>query len=77
LDNARDADKDNAERIINKFYQAVKDSREGKTQKDRAQVYNSHIGKWVKIDTKRGGIVSVKKSPKPYENVKKYRKRIK
>jgi hypothetical protein len=45
------------------------------TKKDRAQVYNPRIDRWVKLDTKRGGIVSVKKSPGPYDQVKKYKKK--
>lgn len=37
--------------------------------KDRAQLKNPRTGRWVKIDTKKGGIVSHKKSPGPYKNV--------
>jgi hypothetical protein len=39
------------------------------------QVYNPRIDRWVKIDSRRGGIVSVKKSPGPYKHVTKYRKK--
>jgi hypothetical protein len=48
-----------------------------KTIKNRAQVYNPRTDRWVKIDTKKGGIVNQKKSPGPYKNVKKHRKRTK
>jgi hypothetical protein len=37
--------------------------------KDRAQLKNPRTGRWVKIDTKKGGIVSHKKSKGPYKNV--------
>lgn len=37
--------------------------------KDRAQLLNPRTGRYVKIDTKKGGIVSQKKSKGPYKNV--------
>lgn len=42
-------------------------------QKDRAQVFNPRTQRWVKIDTKRGGIVAHKKTPGPYKDVKRLR----
>jgi len=39
------------------------------------QVYNSRIRRWVKIDRETGSIVGVKKTPKPYKNIPKYRKK--
>jgi hypothetical protein len=44
-------------------------------QKNRVQVYNPRTKKWVKLNTKEGGIVSVKKSPGPYQDVRHYRKK--
>lgn len=44
-------------------------------QKNRVQVYNPRIKKWVKLNTKEGGIVSVKKSSRQYKNVRVYRKK--
>jgi len=38
-------------------------------QKDRVQLLNPKSKKWVKIDTKRGAIISHKKSPGAYKNV--------
>ena len=35
------------------------------------QVFNPIIGKWVKINTQTGSIVSHKKTPGPYKNVEK------
>lgn len=37
--------------------------------KDRAQLLNPRTGRWVKIDTKKGGIVHHKQSPGPFKNV--------
>ena len=44
-------------------------------RKDLIQVYNPRIDRWVKIDRKRGGIISVKRSPGPYKGVTRYRKK--
>lgn len=38
------------------------------------QVFNSRIGKWVKIDRETGSIVAVKSGNGPYKNIPKYRK---
>lgn len=38
-------------------------------QKDRVQLLNPKSKRWVKIDTKRGIIISHKKSPGAYKNV--------
>jgi hypothetical protein len=46
-----------------------------KEQKDRAQLLNPRTGRWVKIDTKKGGIVHSKKSKGPFKNVKKVDRR--
>lgn len=42
-------------------------------QKDRAQVFNPRTQRWVKIDTKKGGIIAHKKTPGPYKDVKRLR----
>ena len=47
----------------------------GRQEKGRVQVYNPKIRRWVKIDSRRGGIVSVKKSPGPYKHVRRYTKK--
>jgi len=49
----------------------------GEKQKDRAQVFNPVTGRWVKIDTKHGGIVQHKKTPGKFENVRILRKKKK
>ena len=49
----------------------------GKKVKDRIQVKNPRTEKYVKIDTKKGGIVGHKKSSGPYKDVKIYRKKKK
>jgi hypothetical protein len=43
--------------------------------KSRAQVLNPRTGRWVKIDTEKGGIISQKKSRGPYKGVRKYKKK--
>ena len=45
----------------------------------RAQAYNPRIGRWVKFDTTGGQwrIISVKKTPGPYKNIRKVRGRRK
>lgn len=45
--------------------------------KDRVQLLNPRLGRYVKIDTKNGGIVGHKKSKGPYKNVKHYRRKKK
>lgn len=40
-------------------------------KKTMVQVFNPIIGKWVKINTQTGSIVSHKKTPGPYKNVEK------
>ena len=47
----------------------------GEKQKNRAQVYNPVTGRWVKFNTKHGGIIDHKHSKGPFKNVKKYRKK--
>lgn len=39
--------------------------------KDRTQIYNPRIGKWVKRDSKTGLFTSVKGDGKPFNRVKK------
>ena len=39
---------------------------------ERVQVRNPIIDRWVKLDTRTGRIVGVKKSPGPYKNVPVY-----
>lgn len=46
-------------------------------QKDRAQVFNPRTGRWVKVDTKKGGIVAHKKTPGPYKGIRKLRSKKK
>ncbi len=41
--------------------------------KDRAQLLNPRTGRYVKIDTKKGGIVHHKLSPGPFKNVEMYK----
>ena len=43
--------------------------------KNRYQVYNSRIGMWVKIDSKTGKIIEVKKDGLPFKEVPKRRKK--
>lgn len=43
--------------------------------KDRAQLLNPRTGRYVKIDTKKGGIVHHKQSPGPFKNVEMYKSR--
>jgi len=38
-------------------------------KKDRAQVFNPVTNRWVKFDTKYGGIIQHKKSEGPFKNV--------
>jgi len=45
--------------------------------KDRVQLKNPRTGRYVKIDTKNGGLIGHKKSPGPYKNVEIYRKKRK
>lgn len=45
------------------------DQRDGSV-KGRKQVFNSKIGKWVKIDTTTGKIIGVKKDGEPYKGVR-------
>jgi hypothetical protein len=40
-------------------------------QKNRIQVYNPKIGRWVKIDTETGRVLSVKSDKKPYKGIRK------
>ncbi len=46
-----------------------------KKQKNRAQVFNPVTGRWVKINTRQGGIIKHKKSPGKFKNVKVLRKK--
>lgn len=39
--------------------------------KERVQVQNPVTKRWVKIDTKNGHIIDVKKSPGPFKGIKK------
>jgi len=39
--------------------------------KERIQVQNPVTKQWIKIDTKSGRIVDVKKSPGPYKGIQK------
>ncbi len=48
-----------------------KDEREMGFRKNRIQVLNPKIKKWVKIDTKKGKIISVKSDKKPYKGIRK------
>jgi len=41
----------------------------------RVQVFNPKTKRWVKIDRASGKIVAHKKTPGPYKNVPKHRKR--
>ncbi len=41
--------------------------------KDRVQLLNPRLGRYVKFDTKNGGAVGVKKSKGPYKNVEIYK----
>lgn len=43
--------------------------------KDRVQLLNPRLERYVKFDTKNGGVVGVKKSKGPYKNVEIYRKK--
>lgn len=45
------------------------DGRRNGPVKERKQVYNSKIEKWVKIDTTTGKIIGVKKDGDPYKGV--------
>lgn len=40
-----------------------------KMQKDRIQLFNPRTKRWVKVNTKTGGIVCHKKSLNPFKNV--------
>jgi len=40
-----------------------------KGRKQTTQIYNPKIGRWVKIDTKTGRIISIKSDRKPYKNI--------
>lgn len=42
-------------------------------QKDRVQLINPRTGRWVKLNTKKGGIVHHKLSPGPFKNVRKHK----
>lgn len=42
---------------------------------DRAQVFNPRTKRWTLINTKKGGIISHKKSKGPYKGVKKYKRK--
>ncbi len=42
--------------------------------RERYQVYNPRIGKWVKYDSRTGRIVGVKKDGLPYKGVRKKRR---
>ena len=42
---------------------------------DRGQVFNPVTRRWVKVDTKFGGIIQHKKTPGPFKNVKILKKR--
>ena len=38
--------------------------------KDRVQLLNPKTNRWVKVNTETGAIISHKKSPNPYKNIK-------
>jgi len=42
-------------------------------RKGVAQVLNPKTDRWTLLDTERGGIISHKKSPGPYKNVRVYK----
>lgn len=46
-------------------------------KKRYVQVYNPLTERWVKIDRETGKVVAHKKTPKPYKNVPKYKKKTK
>lgn len=43
--------------------------------KNRAQIKNPLTGRWIKLDTKHGGIVGQKSTKGPYKNIKKIKKK--
>jgi len=45
----------------------------GGAVRDRVQALNPKTKRWVKIDTKKGKIISHKSSPGPYKGIRKKR----
>ena len=69
---------DGAKNIENSFKDANElenESGDEVPKKRYVQVYNPLTGRWVKIDRETGRVVAHKKSPKPYKNVPKYKKK--
>lgn len=55
---------------MNKKTKKEKSRKKRKYVKNRFQVYNPKIKRWVKIDSKTGRIISVKSDGKPYKGVR-------
>ena len=50
----------------------TKNGRKGAVR-NRIQFYNPKVKRWVKMDTKKGRIISVKSDKKPYKGITKKR----